>query len=297
MIPLTFKTIELQLITPCYCAGATPRTPEIRAASFRGELRWWFRCLGGTREQEGAVFGAAGKRDEGVSSSVALLVRDVSPNKTYSWEPERQPKKDAPANSTYITYLLNNREPYYLAPGTIFTLEMRKLRKLTEENEQLLELAWDCLCNLGAIGTRKTRGLGAYAPVKAEDRKVDALMKHPIVRRYFSMLLHETTSFGNFKEGRGTTQILSTIAATLTRYRGLCEYYSFSASRKHHGPEATFGPSVFGNAIGVRQSSAVRFRPVLINNNVRLCILKAPDFTLCEEAKKNNIKNLEQLEQ
>ncbi|TAE90912.1 MAG: type III-B CRISPR module RAMP protein Cmr1 [Verrucomicrobia bacterium] len=38
---------QLEIITPCFCAGADQGIAEIRAASIRGQLRWWFRVLGG----------------------------------------------------------------------------------------------------------------------------------------------------------------------------------------------------------------------------------------------------------
>ncbi|MCL2104631.1 MAG: type III-B CRISPR module RAMP protein Cmr1 [Kiritimatiellaeota bacterium] len=41
-------TNRLSFITPTFLAGANQNTPEIRASSIRGQLRWWFRVLGGT---------------------------------------------------------------------------------------------------------------------------------------------------------------------------------------------------------------------------------------------------------
>jgi CRISPR/Cas system CMR-associated protein Cmr1 (group 7 of RAMP superfamily) len=63
------ETFCFELITPCFCSGAEPdRRAEIRAASIRGQLRWWLRTLGGfksladqhmsLREQEDLVFGS-----------------------------------------------------------------------------------------------------------------------------------------------------------------------------------------------------------------------------------------------
>lgn len=61
------ETFHLELITPCFCGGAEPeKQAEIRAPSIRGQLRWWFRTLGGFKslapmpvhEQEAMVFGS-----------------------------------------------------------------------------------------------------------------------------------------------------------------------------------------------------------------------------------------------
>src|ERR1043166_7335138 len=48
---------DIQLLTPCFCRGAYRDQPEIRAPSIRGMVRWWFRALGGTPDQEKALFG------------------------------------------------------------------------------------------------------------------------------------------------------------------------------------------------------------------------------------------------
>jgi len=54
---MNWSTYDIELITPCFCAGADQTKAEIRVPSIRGQLRWWFRALGGTREQEKKVFG------------------------------------------------------------------------------------------------------------------------------------------------------------------------------------------------------------------------------------------------
>ena len=34
-----------QVVTPLFCAGADPKRPELRCASFKGVLRYWWRAL------------------------------------------------------------------------------------------------------------------------------------------------------------------------------------------------------------------------------------------------------------
>lgn len=73
-------TLELELVTPCFLGGANPETAEWRAASVRGQLRWWFRALAGGRlggdlaavhRLETEVFGST-------SRASALVVRTTS---------------------------------------------------------------------------------------------------------------------------------------------------------------------------------------------------------------------------
>ena len=46
--------LKFKLITPAFCGGAIPETQaESRAPSIRGQLRWWFRVLGGFKSLSG----------------------------------------------------------------------------------------------------------------------------------------------------------------------------------------------------------------------------------------------------
>lgn len=300
MIPKIFRSCELQLITPCFCAGADQTAPELRAASFRGELRWWFRCLGGTREQEQAVFG--GIYGECQASAVALLVVNIKPSPTdFRWSFEQPNIKIA--NSSYITYFLSANEKNfdatkivrsdaYLPPKKKFTLELRQVKDINPANMELLSLAWDCLCNLGAIGARKTRALGAYAPVKTDEQKVLELLNNNIVKKNFNFRLFDKKEYGNFGDGSVTTQLLSDCAQKLKEYRKNLGIHPTLSKGQSAKKGSHYGTSALGNAIGERQSSAVRFRPVLIENKLKLCILKAPDFTLGAKAREHNFTNL-----
>ena len=61
----------LRFLTPCFCTGENSLKAEIRVPSLRGELRWWFRAVGGTKEQEQIIFGgAAGNAGASVLSSI-----------------------------------------------------------------------------------------------------------------------------------------------------------------------------------------------------------------------------------
>lgn len=77
------QTYQFDIITPCFCSGAEPeKQAEIRPASIRGQLRWWFRVLGGFRSlasmelraQEDLIFGSAAGEE---GSAGKLIVRVV----------------------------------------------------------------------------------------------------------------------------------------------------------------------------------------------------------------------------
>ena len=287
MIPKTLKSCNLQLITPCFCAGAKQQEAELRAASFRGELRWWFRCLGGTQEMEGSVFGSV--KGACRASAVAVLVRDIQEQPQFDWKPE-QPKNQL-INSSYITFFIEKRIGAYLPPGLKFTLELRQLREISAKAKDLLLLAWDCLCNLGAIGARKTRALGAYAPVDQQDQKIPDLIANPqVTNNHFIIKYVDDFEYDSFTKPTVITRLLTDCAQRLKAYRRDSKLHP--AGVKKTIPGEYYGISALGNATGGRQCSAVRFRPVLVNNKLQLCIIKAPDITLCKQAKQYNFTNL-----
>lgn len=307
MIPTTLLKTELQLITPCFCAGANQREPELRAPSFRGELRWWFRCLGGTPEQEGRVFGTAAG-GTGNASAIALLVTNVKPSKAFPWDFE-EPKSGG--KSSYITFFLSanknkketdedkvDRTGAYLPPEKKFTLELRQLRNLEDADKKLLALAWDCMCYLGAVGARKTRGLGAFATVESNaalrKERLDALLSDPRVKAdgRFSFKLKKNIH-GSFAEPASITNILRECAETLIQYRNDNNIYPIPQKDQKRKAGRNYCISSLGNAEEHRQASAVRFRPVLNEKDeLQLLILKAPDITLCAEAKEHDIPRL-----
>lgn len=183
---------KLTFLTPCFCAGADQRVAEIRPSAIRGELRWWFRCLGGTPEQEATVFGSTS--GNGSSSSLLIRVSDVnlsdnyhsptfiSPNDVDSYQhyfltapnknlnDETRMWSRAPDTDTKTKGVI--RKESQIPPGSSFTLQILQNRNFpssqSDELRALLDLTLTCFKNFGAIGFRKTRGFGAWFPDEAE---------------------------------------------------------------------------------------------------------------------------------
>ena len=70
-------TVTLKTVTPLFLAGADGRTPELRAPSIKGMMRFWWRAMKvlsieELRKEEGDLFGSS---DEGGGSKFALSVR------------------------------------------------------------------------------------------------------------------------------------------------------------------------------------------------------------------------------
>jgi len=109
------QTYTLEIITPCFCAGANPAEAEIRASSIRGQLRWWFRVLGGfkslapisVREQEAMIFGSAAG-DVEIAGKLQVRVKT---------HPMKQSVKDGQqlghpnfSDSAFLTFPIQSRE-------------------------------------------------------------------------------------------------------------------------------------------------------------------------------------------
>lgn len=182
------ESIELECLTPCFCAGAEQSRAEIRPSAIRGALRWWFRCLGGTLEMEESVFGGVNSLK---SSSVQVRVSEV---KALAFQPPNPaPKPMSPLS--YILYFASisgnpdgkakfgtgsrwNAEGA-LAPGSTFTLHVRQLRNLSAECSKLLESSIEAFTHYGSIGLRVTRGFGAVQGKNVSSnsfKKVNALL-------------------------------------------------------------------------------------------------------------------------
>jgi len=162
----------LELLTPCFCGGANPHeTAEIRAPSIRGQLRWWFRTLGGfdsldtdLRTQEASIFGSTA---EGAGEASKLLVR-VSP--LVSQTPPRdadQMETQIPSDKGYLLFPLrsNLAKNEYKGRGVLMggSFELTIQWRGPSERWQDIQALCSVLGHLGSLGFRSRRGFGALS--------------------------------------------------------------------------------------------------------------------------------------
>ncbi len=178
-----FTTIEAtyRIVTPMFCSGGDPQKAELRLASFKGVLRFWWRSLmwGKVKdvkelhEKEAAIFGSS---DQKVGQSKVRL-RFSSTNTT-----------DPPSNSAewanqkgiqYLGYgVMNHRgnldRP--MIPGGTFSVQLRLLPTLDEEQKQQIENALIMLGTVGGLGSKSRKGFGSLTltelKVNRETRKL-----------------------------------------------------------------------------------------------------------------------------
>lgn len=159
-------TAEIEFITPLFSRGMTDE-PEIRPASIRGQLHWWFRALGGQWQEECAAFGKIGSKGEKTfSSPLVVRVSDIAGNTGHRPTlPHKEGEghgKDAP-KSCYL-------------PGTRCKVHFFLRRQLPRNSEIQLRQCIETWLLIGSLGLRTTRGAGAFAWLNQPDRSRTAYL-------------------------------------------------------------------------------------------------------------------------
>ncbi|QBG48950.1 type III-B CRISPR module RAMP protein Cmr1 [Verrucomicrobia bacterium S94] len=148
----------MEIITPCFCAGADQSKAEIRAPSIRGELRWWFRALGGTRQLEAEVFGSIkvtkGERVISENQASTLIVRVSDLRKTGA-ESGQMPSN----HRFFVKTRLDSGSAAMIPAGWSFRLQILQAKHTSCDD--LIDFAVRCFMTLGGLGLRSNRGLGA----------------------------------------------------------------------------------------------------------------------------------------
>ncbi len=190
-------TIELQTVTPLFLGGADPwDKPELRAASFRGVLRFWWRALMTSgenlwsheplRDLEASIWGSP-------DAASKIVLRTSGQPAVVNLE-----RQERPGGVNYLFYGLHKRKrrsgrtvifyrSAFSAGETLkLSLQVRPARKaaLKEQGQRAFRQAvaslW-LLGHLGGLGARMRRGAGALQIAKVDgDWPED--FPHPEVR-------------------------------------------------------------------------------------------------------------------
>jgi CRISPR-associated protein Cmr1 len=177
---------ECEVLTPLFLGGADARlNPELRAPSFRGALRYWYRALAGGSSlavaasdtevlkalkcHEESVFGTTEK-----ASALILAVTSKGKPEVVAFQKDRAIRTPdghyLPTGKDYLLWSMaasggRPGSPRYqpdrehIKPGTRFSLTLRSRR--SEEELNKAKAAFWLLANLGALGARANRGAGS----------------------------------------------------------------------------------------------------------------------------------------
>lgn len=259
-------TYTIEFVTPCFCAGADQSKAEVRAPAVRGQLRWWFRALGGSAAEERAVFGGIA----GAATASGLIIRTLKLTDGPKWEP---PRVDPNATDSYVWYFasVSGKEPKQkgigprwqssaaIAPGSRYRLEIIQRIRLADLTQTKLDQTIDCFLSLGSLGLRITRGLGAFTCL---ERPLDIQQLDRLQR---------TLSAAGFRLEHYSDQPLYDVASIAKRIGSLVK-----GTRRAQNMKAD-RPSPFGSS-QPRQTSAILFRPFrrATTNHCELMVMEAP---------------------
>lgn len=138
------KTYKVISNSPIFCYGANQNEPEIRSASIRGHLRYWFKKLRYENDID-KILGA-----ESCTSKIIVRVDNI--NGEIGKNKKLPHKKDPEA------YKFNSYNS-----GTTFDLHIIERRKLEEDKRKILYDVIEAWLMFGALGSRSTRGGGSIA--------------------------------------------------------------------------------------------------------------------------------------
>lgn len=142
------STYRLEFITPLFSRGSYEDKPEVRAASIRGQLHWWFRALGGNYTDEKAIFGGV----HGGATASKVMVR-VSAVKGTTGGVNTLPHKGGGQASPKTAFHI----------GTECNLHiLYRLGGLDERLRAALGRTLEAWLLLGSLGLRSTRAAGSF---------------------------------------------------------------------------------------------------------------------------------------
>jgi CRISPR type III-B/RAMP module RAMP protein Cmr1 len=142
------STYRLEFITPLFSRGCYEDKPEVRPASIRGQLHWWFRALGGNYADEKTIFG--GVHGGATASKVVVRVSSVEgTTERVNTLPHKRGDQASPKAALQI--------------GTKFDLHiLYRLGGLDGRLRAALERALETWLLLGSLGLRSTRAAGCF---------------------------------------------------------------------------------------------------------------------------------------
>ena len=170
-------TFEIETITPMFLAGADQSKAELRAASIKGLLRFWWRALQAEtdlerlREKESEIFGCSDEKIGGSSFSIRVLyekppipVKGTLPKQNITVTSKG---KTFPVN--ILEYLAYGTLEYRKGEGNVFIREYfpagtKFLLSLSSKMNSIKELLRTFLVFwlFGGIGARSRNGFGSF---------------------------------------------------------------------------------------------------------------------------------------
>jgi CRISPR-associated protein Cmr1 len=183
-------SVNMKLVSPAFMGGSDPKKAELRTASIRGLLRFWWRATQPPMspvkllEKESALFG-------GTETGQSKFLLQISEDRTQVLRLTNRLKP----GTAYLSYGLDQSRTA-LWPGAQFTLQLL-FKKGHEENKRELADALWALSYLGGMGSRSRRGFGSVVVTKLEGADFPTLpgsaeeLRECIEGKFRELKLHE----------------------------------------------------------------------------------------------------------
>jgi len=158
---------ECETVTPLFMYGADGKTPELRPASIKGLMRFWWRAMNGDlpldklREQEAEIFGNTEKKSKLIIFPIEIINEE---NYQISLTPHH--RKGYCSKSKNNCYNFNEStgicKKANKKTGKLYTFKIQMLLKNNPylNNKQLTDL-FKIVTTLGGFGQRSRRGFGS----------------------------------------------------------------------------------------------------------------------------------------
>ena len=212
-------TFECEVITPMFLAGADGVTPELRAPSIKGALRFWWRALNGhlgleeMRKEEVKIFGGA-IDDKAFKSSFFIRVPEQAKETDLSdevWkyanyeqriaQKSQKPYFAAKRNGSsleglgylfYSTWLNGKNPRKAIVPDNDSPVTFQVTLGFLKDNYIVDILkALNCLILFGGLGTRVRRGAGSFRIIgitKSTNSNLSSQFEEHVLNSAFSSL-------------------------------------------------------------------------------------------------------------
>ncbi len=182
----------LTLATPAFLAGAGQQRDDcdLRPATLRGLLRWWWRTMHAAhletaelRRLETVVWGDArsgGALAVAIEGDVRAHVRPFDKREIARKHQLERPRAKTAQGLAYLAYGMDERDRrrYYAEPGASWTVTLTARRGRLPEGERPVagaeilrqgEAALWLLCHYGGVGSKARKGFGSFAEVEVAD--------------------------------------------------------------------------------------------------------------------------------
>jgi len=275
---MNIQTYSLTFITPCFCAGADQATAELRASAIRGQLRWWFRALGGTARMEGRLFGSVAENETGASMVMlrTRLIQRGSP-----WQPFPMKMGTDGAYIWYFASVASDKKRWWktppgkgnqppgsfnpaghLPPGTRFELQVALRRQLPSTEQELWQDTLEATLRFGGMGMRLTRGMGAWdCGGYSRDLALTKAAANRLLEKHGFTVRFREAAFTRWQD----------VVFDAEKWLRDDLRKEFNANRR---PESPLG-GIRDNP-KFRQTSAVYLRPIVVEGGYGLLLFEAP---------------------